>query len=274
MRLRFPAAVLLVVVVLAWQGGVARAQISLGPSGLQAAPINLLAVFKFLRQLWQAFNPQNIETAVAETKTSENEVVGNYLTGTNAEDADAEGDLIVEKIDRGCLEGDLNCVLGLENLDLGDYSLLDEKTGSAQVVAHKWPLIYVGLIGTLFFTLVWVATPYVLTGETYNQPEMRDDTQPAFNQQDALLLLTWLLGEALEDNSCLERIVCLSPHRSSRYLAVSRMAFKTARILNSVTDYVPYSSRFDDLFLDLEDVTVNGYSNECTPYYCSAFPNL
>lgn len=38
--------------------------------------------------------------------------------------------------------------------------------------------------------------------------------------QDSLLLLTWLLGETSGDESCLERVVCLNPERSARYLAI------------------------------------------------------
>ncbi|ROT71411.1 hypothetical protein C7M84_010287 [Penaeus vannamei] len=107
---------------------------------------------------------------------------------------------------------------------------VEDKDATTQVVLGKWPLIYVILIVMLFWIILVIATPYVLTGETYGRREDDFGANSVVDQQDVLLLLSWLLGEASDDPSCLERVVCLTPAKSSRYIYVSSMIFKLASV--------------------------------------------
>ncbi|XP_063595737.1 uncharacterized protein LOC134772625 [Penaeus indicus] len=273
---------LLVATLAAAAAGGSDAQLAVGAKGLGVPPINLVSVFKFIRDIFM-FYMYPPETAVAGAQKREDEAVEELQSADVTERVavigfDAEEN-IVEKFDSWCAEDeDGEC---LERQDpsgtassaafVAGEGEVEDKDATTQVVLGKWPLIYVILIVMLFWIILVIATPYVLTGETYGRRE--DDFSPnsVVDQQDVLLLLSWLLGEASDDPSCLERVVCLTPSKSSRYIYVSSMIFK---VLNFFQRWLPYSRRVEDLLLRLDDVARDGFSQDCQQYYCPTVPEL
>ncbi|XP_042224597.1 uncharacterized protein LOC121868263 isoform X2 [Homarus americanus] len=243
-------------------------QLSLGPSGVSTPPINIVSVFRFLRDLFNAiWYPETVKA----TKV---------LPGTQAKfDSDCEEDengdclmpsepytLETREDQEVTRDGDIVDLLAIT----GD--LLGDKTGPAELLAAgKWPLAYVTFITITFWLFVLIATPYIITGETITRRDDDAGFLGLVDQQDVLLLLSWLLGEASNDKSCLERLVCLTPTKSSRYISVSSMVFNVAKYMRR---WVPYSQRFQDQLHHLNDVTQDGYSYTCEKYFCPTVPEL
>ncbi|CAL4063147.1 unnamed protein product, partial [Meganyctiphanes norvegica] len=172
-----------VILVMILAAGGAQAQLAFGPQGLQTPPINLLAVFRFIRDIVIA-----IFTAdpVTEVKTNDIDYTNNEIAETrsdlNEEESsdnslsnnisvigfDEEGNL-VEKLRQNFEEMEESENTIIERFDYGDtqfdYDDTELKTtSSGALVVGTWPLIYLGIISVLFWGLVIVATPYVLTG--------------------------------------------------------------------------------------------------------------
>lgn len=289
-------AALTVMVLAATAGvGMVHAQLTVGPSGLSTPPINLLSVFRFLRDFVMAImfpdttNPAKIQPPAKEdpgTPATMKEAQEKVLSSVRDDHTNGN---IVEKFDSGCVEdGSGACLDTSTHLrregEEGSSSLLqeeeeeewpqteaEEKTSTLQLVAGKWPLAYITFITITFWLFVLVATPYIITGETYTRSDDYIDSNGLIDQQDVLLLLAWLLGEASNDKACLERVVCLTPTKSSRYISVSSMVFNVASFLRR---WVPYSPRYVDLLRHLDDITQDGFSQSCHKYYCPTVPEL
>ncbi|XP_071528389.1 uncharacterized protein [Panulirus ornatus] len=248
--------VALTVLIMAATVWVVDAQLTVGPSGLSTPPINLLSVFRFVRDFVMAIMFPDT-TSPAKTQPA-------------------------AKFDSGCVEDGSGACLDASNhlrreeeggllLQEEEEEAAEEKTSTSQLVAGKWPLAYITFITITFWLFVLVATPYIITGETYTRSDDHVDSNALIDQQDVLLLLAWLLGEASNDKACLERVVCLTPTKSSRYISVSSMVFNVASFLRR---WVPYSPRYVDLLRHLDDITQDGFSQSCHKYYCPTVPEL
>ncbi|XP_064080419.1 uncharacterized protein LOC135197253 [Macrobrachium nipponense] len=282
----------------------AHAQLAVGPGGLRTPPINLVSVFRFLRDIFMAY--MYPPTPGSEVKTTKNDdaklipvrdekdmeaVVEPSKKRVSVLGYDTDGN-IVEKFDTGCSDdSSIDCIPKEEEEeeridDALDENLLpmnrtadgttvadafEDKTASMQLVVGKWPVLYITLISILSWLIIMISTPYILTGDTIGRREDDVSAESMVDQQDVLLLLAWLLGAVSEDTSCLERIVCLTPTKSSRYISVSSMFFNVASYLRR---WVPYSQRFDNLLDRLEDVTLDGFAQDCHSYYCPTIPEL
>ncbi|XP_042224596.1 uncharacterized protein LOC121868263 isoform X1 [Homarus americanus] len=266
-------------------------QLSLGPSGVSTPPINIVSVFRFLRDLFNAiWYPETVKaTKVLPGTQAKSEV--NEVTQDDPADP-ITNNTVIEKFDSDCEEDENgDCLMPSEPYTLetredqevtrdGDIvdllaitgDLLGDKTGPAELLAAgKWPLAYVTFITITFWLFVLIATPYIITGETITRRDDDAGFLGLVDQQDVLLLLSWLLGEASNDKSCLERLVCLTPTKSSRYISVSSMVFNVAKYMRR---WVPYSQRFQDQLHHLNDVTQDGYSYTCEKYFCPTVPEL
>ncbi|XP_066964500.1 uncharacterized protein [Macrobrachium rosenbergii] len=284
-----------------------HAQLAVGPGGLRTPPINLVSVFRFLRDIFMAYMYPPTPGSELKTKNDDAKlipvrdqkdmeaVVVPPKKQVSVLGYDTEGN-IVEKFDTGCTDdSSIDCITKEEgaeedekekridaleenpvpmNRTGGETTVADafeDKTASMQLVVGKWPVLYITLISILSWLIIMISTPYILTGETIGRREDDVSTESMIDQQDVLLLLAWLLGAVSEDTSCLERIVCLTPTKSSRYISVSSMFFNVASYLRR---WVPYSQRFDNLLDRLEDVTLDGFAQECHSYYCPTIPEL
>ncbi|XP_071528388.1 uncharacterized protein [Panulirus ornatus] len=280
--------VALTVLIMAATVWVVDAQLTVGPSGLSTPPINLLSVFRFVRDFVMAIMFPDT-TSPAKTQPAAKEEPGTPATTKEAQQKvlsfvrdDHTNGNIVEKFDSGCVEDGSGACLDASNhlrreeeggllLQEEEEEAAEEKTSTSQLVAGKWPLAYITFITITFWLFVLVATPYIITGETYTRSDDHVDSNALIDQQDVLLLLAWLLGEASNDKACLERVVCLTPTKSSRYISVSSMVFNVASFLRR---WVPYSPRYVDLLRHLDDITQDGFSQSCHKYYCPTVPEL
>ncbi|XP_042866463.1 uncharacterized protein LOC122249556 [Penaeus japonicus] len=263
--------------------GGAQAQLSLGQNGLSVPPINLVSVFKFVRDIFMSYMYPPETTEGVQKREDDEELQRDDVTERVAVIGfDAEGN-IVEKFDSWCAEDETGECMERQEPGEGASAAasaaafvpgegeVEDKDATTQLVLGKWPLIYVVLITMLFWIILVIATPYVLTGETYGRREDDFGANSIVDQQDVLLLLSWLLGEASNDPSCLKRVVCLTPAKSSRYISVSSMIFK---VLNFFQRWLPYSRRVEDLLLRLDEVARDGFSQNCQQYYCPTVPEL
>ncbi|KAK8387176.1 hypothetical protein O3P69_018079 [Scylla paramamosain] len=242
---------LTVVVAVAVLVGSAVAQLNVGPQGLSAPPINLISLFRFLRDAFNHF--MGGDTSVAEEKQ-------------------ATGDVIqtLEDVAKKCLGDDHPCwpwLLDDNASDVQNVGIVEEwgnvfNLTDSRYVVTKWIMAYVAIIiVTSVLTLV-IGYPYLITGQTFRSFH----SLPFPDHQDSLLLLTWMLGEASGDESCLERVVCLNPERSARYLAVPNI------FTSFFSSWVPV--RYREQLGRLGDVTQNGLSHTCDQYLCPVLPNL
>lgn len=300
------AAVLAVVMVVVPVPG-AEAQMSLGPGGFGLPPINIVSVFKFVRDFFLALlSPAAASPAkISEAKTTEVNssspaaVNGTKSTMTNQReeksgaeattrepyladlnDSDDEVTIItvedhepriVEKFDAGCEEDDNGDCLEAPSPAAKDGLITPNVAATSAALLGRWPVGYIVFIIICFWITVVISTPYFITGETIARRDEEHTYLGLVDQQDILLLLAWLLGEASHDNSCLERIVCLTPDKSSKYLTVSSMIFKVAGYLRR---WVPYSPRYVDQLHHLNEVAENGFSQSCHKYSCPTVPEL
>lgn len=284
---------LLVVALAAAVAAGSDAQVAESAKGLGIPPINLVSVFKFVRDIFMFYMYPPETSSVGPQKREDGAVVEEDQLSNDVTERvavigfDEEGN-IVEKFDSFCPEDDSGdchdrqleededpstttaAAAALAFVPFGEGEV-EDKDATTQVVLGKWPLIYVILIVMLFWIILVIATPYVLTGETYGRREDDFGANSVVDQQDVLLLLSWLLGEASDDPSCLERVVCLTPAKSSRYIYVSSMIFK---VLHFFQSWLPYSRRVEDLLLRLDDVARDGFSQDCQQYYCPTVPEL
>ncbi|XP_068237933.1 uncharacterized protein [Palaemon carinicauda] len=292
MRLLWTLSIALVAISLSG----AHAQLALGPGGVRTPPINLVSVFRFLRDIFMAYMYPPTPGSELKSKNEDGKLIPvreEKDMGSSSEKKrvivmgyDTEGK-VIEKIDTGCLDdSSIDCITTEETPELEDgeaspmnrtggettvEDAFEDKTASMQLIVGKWPVLYITLISILFWLIIIISSPYILTGETIARREDDASSDSFVDQQDVLLLLSWLLGEVSEDTSCLERIVCLTPSKSARYISLSSMVFNVASYLRR---WVPYSKRFDDLLGRLEDVTLDGFAQECQNYYCPTIPEL
>ncbi|KAK7067305.1 hypothetical protein SK128_003164 [Halocaridina rubra] len=260
----------------------ANAQLAVGPNGVSTPPINLLSVFKFLRDIFLAYmypkepSKQQPKPGIARKPSTEN-------TGVTKQEDEVEGidtnGNIVERFDFGCDNETEECATPVPEEYLHDAMIrtdhggvVEEKTGSTQLVLGKWPILYIVFIITLFWLLIVIASPYVIAGESIGRREDDLFENSLVDQQDVFLLLAFLLGEVSENNACLERVVCMTPSKSSNYITISSMIFKSAKYLQSWG--APYSKRYVDLLERLNDVAHDGYSQHCESYFCPTVPNI
>lgn len=288
-----------VILVLLFVFGGTQAQIALGPQGLQTPPINLVAVFRFIRDIVIALFTSSPKDGFETTEIKTNDIIEtNEIPETRSEVVDEEESSddntlsnnisvigfdeegnIVEKLRENIEEEEESQNTIIERFDYGVWDEEDDAselktTSSGALVVGTWPLIYLGIISVLFWGLVIVATPYVLTGEPIGRREdiVHENSIVNVDEQDILLLLSWLLGEASYDRSCLKRVICMSPVKSSRYIHVSSMIMNVAEFLQIVG--VPYSAGYDELIWSLNDVAQDGMDNSCHMYSCPTLPEF
>ncbi|MPC27644.1 hypothetical protein E2C01_020819 [Portunus trituberculatus] len=188
------------------------------------------------------------------------------------EEKQATGDVVqtLEDVARKCLGDDHPCWPWLLDDDgEGDNEEGEEEDGEnifdlaeSKYVVTKWIMAYVAIIIVTSVLTLAIGYPYLITGQTFRSLH----SLPLPDHQDSLLLLTWLLGEASGDESCLERVVCLNPERSARYLAVPNI------FTSFFSRWVPVHYR--EQLGRLGDVTQNGLSHTCDQYLCPVLPNL
>ncbi|XP_050728006.1 uncharacterized protein LOC127004397 [Eriocheir sinensis] len=134
----------------------------------------------------------------------------------------------------------------------------------SKITVVKWVLAYVAMIITCSILIIIISVPYLITGQTFRSFD--SGLVPRVDQEDSMLLLTWLLGEASGDLSCLERVVCLNPERSARYLAIPNV------IGSYLHRWVPV--RYQEQLQHLTEVTDNGLQYSCQQYSCPVVPEL
>ncbi|KAK8751965.1 hypothetical protein OTU49_011370 [Cherax quadricarinatus] len=175
---------------------------------------------------------------------------------------------IVEKFDAGCVEdAEGNCVDGSQEA----APVVEDKQGASKSFLNNWKTGYIIFIIISFWLTIIIGTPYIITGETIARRDEEATILGLIDQQDVLLLLSWLLGEVSNDNSCLERIVCLTPEKSSRYITVSSMIFNIASFLRR---WVPYSPHYVERLQRLNEVTEDGFLQSCQNYSCPTVPEI
>nr|XP_053627479.1 uncharacterized protein LOC128685052 isoform X2 [Cherax quadricarinatus] len=175
---------------------------------------------------------------------------------------------IVEKFDAGCVEdAEGNCVDGSQEA----AAVVEDKQGASKSFLNNWKTGYIIFIIISFWLTIIIGTPYIITGETIARRDEEATILGLIDQQDVLLLLSWLLGEVSNDNSCLERIVCLTPEKSSRYITVSSMIFNIASFLRR---WVPYSPHYVERLQRLNEVTEDGFLQSCQNYSCPTVPEI
>ncbi|XP_014281908.3 uncharacterized protein [Halyomorpha halys] len=75
------------------------------------------------------------------------------------------------------------------------------------------------------------------------------------SEQELLLVLSYLMGEADQDYNCLYRIACQDPNKSKHYLVAAKFLVKWAKAFKSV---IPFDEKYEMLVENLQDAVSFG----------------
>ncbi|CAB0010248.1 unnamed protein product [Nesidiocoris tenuis] len=135
-------------------------------------------------------------------------------------------------------------------LDLGDIAseLLGRQSNSQVLSLNVTNLIILLVLkGLLFGASYWGGGGYY-GGYPYKARSL--ETSELINEQEVMLITSFLMGDAEKDFSCLYRVACQDPSKSKSYVQGAKILLKTSKIFS---EYVGYDEKYETLVRELQD---------------------
>ncbi|CAB0000265.1 unnamed protein product, partial [Nesidiocoris tenuis] len=118
-------------------------------------------------------------------------------------------------------------------LDLGDIAseLLGRQSNSQVLSLNVTNLIILLVLkGLLFGASYWGGGGGYYGGYPYKARSL--ETSELINEQEVMLITSFLMGDAEKDFSCLYRVACQDPSKSKSYVQGAKILLKTSKIFS------------------------------------------